>query len=105
MTKIITFIVVGIGAFLVLGLAGSMIVFNTFIKPNLATVTEPIATISTPIIEEGEQIVQEGIEQGAQESQNIISEIIDTNIAAIREEIISAFTIGGDEESQEQEGE
>ncbi len=101
LSKIITIIAVGFGALLLVGIIGSVIVFNTLIKPNTAVITQPIADISTPILEEGEQAVQEGIEQGAQESQNIISEIIDANITAIREQLISTFTIGGGEGESE----
>lgn len=96
-SKFILFTVIGLGIFLVIGLVGGAIAFNTLIKPNLATLTEPVADISTPIIEEGGQIVQEGIEQ---ESKGIVSEIIDANISALREQIISTFTIGGPEEGE-----
>lgn len=99
--KIITVIIAGFGVFLLIGIIGGVIVFNTFIKPNIATLTEPVADISAPVLEEGEQIVQEGIEQGKQESQNIISEIIQANISAVREQIISTFTIGGGEGESE----
>lgn len=102
--KFILFTIIGIGIFLVIGFVGGAIAFNTLIKPNIANLSEPVADISAPIIEEGEQIVQEGIEQGKQESQNIISEIIQANIAAVREQIISTFTIGGGE-GESQEGE
>jgi len=100
MPKIFTFIIAGIGVFLILSIVGGVIVFNTFIKPNLATVTQPVAEISQPIVAEGEKIVQEGIEQGQQEASNIVSEIIQANIEAVREQLISAFTIGGGEESE-----
>jgi len=101
MPKIVTFIIAGIGVFLILSIVGGVIVFNTFIKPNLATVTQPVAEISQPIVAEGEKLVQEGLEQGQQEASNIVSEIIQANIAAVREQIISAFTIGGGESEQE----
>jgi len=97
MSKIVTFIIAGIGLFLILSIVGGVIVFNTFIKPNLATVTQPVAEISQPIVAEGEKIVQEGLEQGQQEASNIVSEIIQANISAVREQLISAFTIGGGE--------
>ena len=103
--KIITIIVAGFGIFLLVGIVGGVIVFNTFIKPNMANISEPVPDISAPVIKEGEQIVQEGIEQGKQESQNIISEIIQANIAAVREQIISNFTIGGPEEGESEGGE
>lgn len=104
MPKILTFIIAGIGVFLILSIIGGVIVFNNFIKPNLATVTQPVAEISQPIVAEGEKIVQEGLEQGQQEASNIVSEIIQANISAVREQLISAFTIGGGEgESSEQE--
>lgn len=105
LSKIITIVAVGFGALLLVGVIGSVVVFNTFIRPNAAVITEPIADISTPILESGEQAVQEGIEQGTQESQNIISEIIDANITAIREQIISTFTIGGEGEGESEGGE
>ncbi|MEY3470834.1 MAG: hypothetical protein RLZZ223_184, partial [Candidatus Parcubacteria bacterium] len=38
MPKILTFIIAGIGVFLILSIIGGVIVFNNFIKPNLATV-------------------------------------------------------------------
>lgn len=101
LSKIITIVVAGFGVLLLVGIIGSVIVFNTFIKPNAAVITQPLADISTPILEGGEQAVQEGIEQGTQESQNIISEIIDANITAVREQIISTFTIGGGEGESE----
>ena len=102
MPKIFTFIIAGVGIFLILSIVGGVIVFNTFIKPNLATVTQPVAEISQPIVAEGEKIVQDGIEQGQKEAGNIISEIIQANITAVREQIISAFTIGGGEESDQE---
>jgi len=97
MPKIFTFIIAGVGIFLILSIVGGIIVFNTFIKPNLATVTQPVAEISQPIVAEGEKIVQDGIEQGQKEASNIVSEIIQANITAVREQLISAFTIGGGE--------
>jgi len=97
MPKIFTFIIAGVGIFLILSIVGGVIVFNTFIKPNLATVTQPVAEISQPIVAEGEKIVQDGIEQGQKEASNIVSEIIQANITAVREQLISAFTIGGGE--------
>jgi len=97
MLKIFTFIIAGVGIFLILSIVGGVIVFNTFIKPNLATVTQPVAEISQPIVAEGEKIVQDGIEQGQKEASNIVSEIIQANITAVREQLISAFTIGGGE--------
>ncbi|NBP57307.1 hypothetical protein EBU71_12385 [bacterium] len=100
MSKIVTFIIAGIGLFLILSIVGGVIVFNNFIKPNLATVTQPVAEISQPIVSEGEKIVQEGLEQGQQEASNIVLEIIQANITAVREQIISTFTIGGGEESE-----
>ena len=100
--KFILFTLIGLGVFLIIGFVGGAIAFNTLIKPNIS---EPVANISTPIIEEGEQIAQEGIEQGKQESQNIISEIIQANMAAVREQIISTFTIGGPEEGEAEGGE
>lgn len=103
--KIITIIVAGFGIFLLVGIVGGAIAFNTLIKPNIASLSEPVANISAPVIKEGEQIVQEGIEQGKQESQNIISEIIQANIAAVREQLISTFTIGGPEEGESEGGE
>ena len=103
--KIITIIVAGFGIILLVGIIGSVVVFNTFIRPNMANISEPVTDISAPVIKEGEQIVQEGIEQGKQESQNIISEIIQANIAAVREQIISNFTIGGPEEGESEGGE
>lgn len=103
MPKIFTFIIAGIGVFLILSIVGGVIVFNTFIKPNLATVTQPVAEISQPIVAEGEKMIQEGLEQGQQEAGNIVSEIIQANIAALREQIISTFTIGGEGENSEQE--
>ena len=102
MPKIFTFIIAGVGIFLILSIVGGVIVFNTFIKPNLATVTQPVAEISQPIVAEGEKLVQDGIEQGQKEAGNIISEIIQANITAVREQIISAFTIGGGEESDQE---
>lgn len=98
--KIIIIALGGISILLIATVIGGVFVFNTFIRPNTATITPPLADISTPILEEGGQVVQEGIEQGKQESQNIISEIINTNIAVIREQIISTFTIGGESESE-----
>lgn len=100
MSKIVTFIIAGIGLFLILSIVGGVIVFNNFIKPNLATVTQPVAEISQPIVSEGEKIVQEGLEQRQQEASNIVLEIIQANITAVREQIISTFTIGGGEESE-----
>lgn len=105
--KIMAFIVAGIGVFLLLIVVGGIFVFNTFIQPNLANIAEPVNEtvneVSKPIVEEGEKIVQEGIEQGQQEAGNIVSEIIQANITAVREQIISAFTIGGGESESEQE--
>lgn len=101
MPKIFTFIIAGVGIFLILSVVGGVIVFNTFVKPNLATVTQPVAEISQPIVAEGEKIVQDGIEQGQKEASNIVSEIIQANITAVREQLISAFTIGGGESEQE----
>lgn len=101
MPKIFTFIIAGVGIFLILSVVGGVIVFNTFVKPNLATVTQPVAEISQPIVAEGEKIVQDGIEQGQKEANNIVSEIIQANITAVREQLISAFTIGGGESEQE----
>jgi len=106
MPKILTFVIAGIGVFLILSIVGGVIVFNTFVQPNLANIYEPVNEtvneISQPIVEEGEKIVQEGIEQGQQEAGNIVSEIIQANIAAVREQIISAFTIGGESESEQE---
>lgn len=105
MPKIFTFIIAGIGVFLILSIVGGIFIFNTLIKPNLATITQPVNEtvneISKPVVEEGEKIVQEGIEQGKQEAGNIVSEIIQANISAVREQIISAFTIGGGESEAE----
>jgi hypothetical protein len=105
--KIMAFIVAGIGVFLILTVVGGIFVFNTFIQPNLANVVEPVNEtvneIANPIVEEGEKLVQEGIEQGQQEAGNIVSEIIQANITAVREQIISAFTIGGGGSESEQE--
>lgn len=105
MPKIFTFIVAGIGVFLILLVIGGIFVFNTFIQPNLANITKPVNEtvneVSKPMVEEGEKIVQEGIKQGQQEAGNIVSEIIQANISAVREQIISAFTIGGGESEQE----
>jgi len=105
--KIMAFIVAGIGVFLILTVVGGIFIFNTFIQPNLANITKPINKtvneVSKPIVEEGEKLVQEGIEQGQQEAGNIVSEIIQANITSVREQIISAFTIGGGEAESEQE--
>lgn len=103
MPKIFTFIIAGIGVFLILTVVGGIFVFNTFIQPNLANIVEPVNEISKPVVEEGEKIVQEGIKQGQQGAGNIVSEIIQANIEAVREQIISAFTIGGGESESEQE--
>ncbi len=104
--KIMAFIVAGIGVFLILTVVGGIFVFNTFIQPNLANVVEPVNEtvneVSKPIVEEGEKLVQEGIEQGQQEAGNIVSEIIQANITSVREQIISAFTIGGESESEQE---
>lgn len=100
-SQFILFTLIGLGVFLIIGFVGGAIAFNTLIRPNIANLSEPVANISAPILEEGEQIAQEGIEQGKQESQNIISEIIQANITAVREQLISTFTIGGGEGESE----
>ena len=103
MIKIVTYIVVGVAVFLGLGAVGAAFIFNTFISPNLSNILEPVSTVSKPIIEEGQQVVQEGVEQGVQESQTIVSEIIQGNLSALREQIISTFTINPEPETEQAE--
>jgi predicted PurR-regulated permease PerM len=103
-TKSIKYIALGLGVVTLLVIFGGIYIFNTFIKPNVSPlntqIESTVSEISQPLVQEGEQIVQDTIEQGKEEAQGVISEIMKSNLEAIRESIISSFTIGEDSESE-----